>query len=321
MVSSASIGFPGQDVSSTAADLKLAACPLCGALDAAPQFTQRKHTLMRCGECDLSFIHPYPNADEHHTVVSEYDYPELEVLRSEAQYKNEVLFYTRYFDLIDSECQEASSILDGGCGCGHLLERLASRRKLVRAGIELNRERAKFARSVARCEILEVPVEKLDCARRFEVITLMNVLSHIPDIGQLFEKLRGLLAERGKVIVKTGEMKRDVKKSAIFDWEFPDHLHFLGWRTMDYISAKYGLRVRKHLRNSLANERFAAATWKMQGRSGVRNAIKTTLAHLPFALPLLARCYEAVHKGSVSSSFIVLEAEQGLAGRPTLQAV
>jgi 2-polyprenyl-3-methyl-5-hydroxy-6-metoxy-1,4-benzoquinol methylase len=309
MVSSASIGFPGQDVSSTVADLKLPACPLCGSLDGTPLFTQGKHTLIRCMECDLSFIHPYPKPEQHHAAVSEYDYAELEVLHCETQYRNEILFYERYFGLIDSECGAAASLLDVGCGCGHLLERLAARPNLVRAGIELNRGRAKFARTVAQCEILEVPIEEVDCARRFEVITLMNVLSHIPNIGQLFEKLRGLLAERGKVILKTGEMQRHVKRSAIFDWEFPDHLHFLGWRTMEYISAKYGLRIRKHLRTSLSKERFAPTTWKMKGRSGMRNAIKSTVAHLPYALPLLASCYEAVHKGSVSSSFIVLQAE------------
>jgi 2-polyprenyl-3-methyl-5-hydroxy-6-metoxy-1,4-benzoquinol methylase len=308
MVSSAPIGL-GQDVSSTVADLKPAACPLCGSLDATPLFRQGKHTLVCCGACDLSFIRPYPNVKQHHAAVSEYDYPELEVLDCRTQYRNEKLFYARYFDLIDSECHAASSILDVGCGCGHLLERLAMHPQLVRTGIELNRERAKFARTVAQCEIFEVPIEELDWTRRFDVITLMNVLSHVPDIKQLFETLRGLLAERGKVILKTGEMKRDVKRSAIFDWEFPDHLHFLGWRTLEYISAKHGLEIRKHLRTSLSNERFATTTWKMKGRSAIRNAIKGGVALVPFALPLLASCYEAVHKGSVSSSFIVLQAD------------
>ena len=265
--------------------------------------------MMRCGLCDLSFISPFPNIREHHAAVSEYDYPELQVLRCATQYRNEKLFYERYFDAIDLECRAASSLLDVGCGCGHLLERLAARRQLVRTGIELNRERARFARAVAGCEILEVPVEELDCARRFEVITLINVLSHVPDLGRLFEKLRGLVAQGGKVIIKTGELKPEVKKSAVFDWEFPDHLHFLGWRTLEYISAQHGLRILKHLRTSLSKERFASSTWKMKGRSGIRNVVKGGIARLPFALPVLARCYDAVHKGSVSSSFIVLGAE------------
>jgi 2-polyprenyl-3-methyl-5-hydroxy-6-metoxy-1,4-benzoquinol methylase len=310
MGSSASIGFPGQSVSAAVADLKSAACPLCDARNSLSLFTQSSYTLMHCEECDLSFIHPYPkNVKQHHEAVSEYKYAEMEVVRCATQYKNEKLFYERYFELVDAECREASSFLDVGCGCGHLLERLAVHDKLQRVGIELNRERAEFARKTAGCEIVEAPIEDFGAQRHFDVIALINVISHIPDIGQLFGRLRCLLAEGGRVIIKTGEMKREVKKSALFDWEFPDHLHFLGWRTLEYICARHGFRVRKHLRTTLAKERFAASTWRMKGRSGMRNAIKTGVAHMPFALELLASCYDAVHHGSISSSFIVLQAE------------
>ena len=310
MGNSASLGFPGQGVSSVVGELKVAVCPLCASQSGSPLFAQSGYTLMHCEECDLSFIHPYPqDAKTHHDVVAAYDYAEMEVVRCATQYENEKLFYERYFGLIDAECREATAVLDIGCGCGHLLERLAIHERLQRVGIELNRERAAFARKVARCEILEVPLEELGRDARFSVISLINVISHVPNINSFFERLRSLLTERGKVIIKTGEMKQDVKRSAIFDWEFPDHLQFLGWRTLDYISARSGFRVRKHLRTSLARERFAASTWKMQGRSGLRNLLKSGVTRIPFALTLLASCYEAVHGGSISSSFIVLEAD------------
>jgi len=135
------------------------------------------------------------------------------------------------------------------------------------------------------------------------------VFSHVPNIGKLFEKLRCVMSERGKVILKTGEMRADVKRSAIFDWEFPDHLQFLGWRTMDYISAKYQFRIEKHLRVPLSVERFARSTWSMRGRSGIRNMLKRSVARTPFVLPLMAKWYEAVHSGSISSSLIVFRAE------------
>ena len=307
---SSAIGIPGQSVSTAIDDLKLAVCPLCGSPNSEALFTQRTHTLMRCGVCDLAFIHPYPkNAAQHHGAVSDYDYDDLEVVRCATQYNNEKLFYDRYFDLIHRECAGASSFLDVGCGCGHLLERLAEYPQLARVGIELNRERARFARRAAQCEIFEVPVEEFSGARRFDVITLINVFSHVPDISQLFQRLRCLLTVRGKVILKTGEMKASVKRSAIFDWEFPDHLQFLGWHTLEYISATFGFQIEKHVRVPLSKERFARTTWNMKGRSVVRNMVKGAVANTPFALQFLASCYDAVHQGSISSSFIVLRAE------------
>jgi SAM-dependent methyltransferase len=310
MESSASIGLPGQSVTSAAAEAKLVLCPLCGSNENRALFKQRTHTLMHCVDCDLSFIHPYPtDAKRHHETVSNYQYDDLEVVQCGTQYYNEKLFYDRYFDFIRRECAGATSVLDVGCGCGHLLERLAEYPQLARTGIELNRERARFARNKARCEVLEVPIEEFDGARRFDVVTLINVFSHVSDVGKLFEKLRCVVSERGKIILKTGEVKADVKRSAIFDWEFPDHLQFLGWRTMEYISAKYEFRIEKHLRVPLSVERFARSTWGMRGRSGIRNMLKRGVARLPFALPLMAGWYEAVHDGSISSSLIVLRAE------------
>ena len=93
---------------------------------------------------------------------------------------------------------------------------------LYRAGVELNRQRAAQARRVAHCEVFDLPIEDFPTTRRFDVITLINVFSHIPGIDRLFEKLRLLLNDNGKIILRTGEMRKDVRKSAIFDWEIPD---------------------------------------------------------------------------------------------------
>src|SRR5262249_12705109 len=152
MQSSTSIGLPGQSVSSALADVKVAVCPLCASQGSSPLFAQGAYTLMHCEECDLTFIHPYPkDLRGHHERVAEYNYAEMEVVRCATQYNNEKLFYERYFGLIAAECRHAASVLDVGCGCGHLLELLAEQPALLRAGIELNRERASYARKAARC--------------------------------------------------------------------------------------------------------------------------------------------------------------------------
>lgn len=70
---------------------------------------------------------------------------------------------------------------------GHLLERLGLRPNFYRACIELNRQLAEVARSVARCEVFEVSIEEFRCTRRFDVITPLNVLSHVPALNELFE--------------------------------------------------------------------------------------------------------------------------------------
>jgi len=296
-------------------------CPLCGSSQAKALFAQRGYSLMACGVCELFFIDPYPrDIDRQHELVATHTYEDFQLLETTKHYEYEVNFYRNYFDLIERECLQATSILDVGCGCGHLLERLAARPDLYRAGVELNRQRAAQARRVAHCEVFDIPIEDFPRTRRFDVITLINVFSHIPGIDRLFEKLRSLLNENGKIIMKTGEMSRDVKKSAIFDWEIPDHLQFLGLNTLKFLVQKHGFEIQAHCRTALSKELFAPGTWRMKGRSVVRNRIKSTVARISFALPVLEQFYELIHRGSVFSSFIVLRLANSSLGLPELDS-
>lgn len=274
-----------------------------------PCFSERGYRLLNCRVCELFYIDPYPeDVGRHHDVVSHYAYSDLKIQETEKHYDFEIIFYKDFFAAIEQECQGAKSVLDVGCGCGHLLERLGAVPNLYRAGVELNSARAEFARRVAGCEIFTVPIEGFFSTTRFDVITLINVLSHFPSLDQLFLRMKSLLKPDGKLILKVGEMRGDARKSAVFDWQIPDHLHFLGLNTVDYLCNKYGFQIERRERVPFSKLLFSTSTWKARGRSRVRNAIKSVVVRTPFALPLLARSYELIHRQSVFSSFIVLRA-------------
>jgi 2-polyprenyl-3-methyl-5-hydroxy-6-metoxy-1,4-benzoquinol methylase len=57
--------------------------------------------------------------------VSEGKYEEIELLDPHRRYLSEVLYYKRHFALIYEECQGARSLLDVGCGTGHLLDKVS----------------------------------------------------------------------------------------------------------------------------------------------------------------------------------------------------
>lgn len=286
------------------------ACPLCKSQDNEERFLERGYTVFVCHVCGLFFINPYPEIGEVQHRVSEYEYDEIEILDVTKHYLAEVQFYQRYFPLISQECTEAKSILDVGCGTGHLLERLSIYPGLYRVGIELNAARAERARKVATCEIFQVPIEEFSSERKYDVITMINVLSHIPSFDRLFNSIHSLLQEGGKLILKTGEMRRDVRRSDVFDWGIPGHMHFLGLTTIDFICSKYGFRVCRHLRVPYSDELFLPSRWKTPGRSRVRDMVKQIVVHIPFALPILARLYSMTHGNRLFSSFIVLASLQ-----------
>lgn len=279
------------------------ACPLCGGGRHRKCFSLHGWDLLNCGNCGLFFIEPYPAS-----VGA--PLPEVQAagpaIGPQRQRLYDVQFYNRHFAFIDRWCRGAGSVLDVGCGTGLLLERLGRCGDLRRVGIEPNAERAEFARRSASCEIHQVPVEQFSSDGRFDVITLINVLSHIQPVGGLFELLRSLLEEGGKVIIKTGELECDVRRADVRDWSLGRHLHFLGVATMDYIRRRYGFEILAHERRPYARELFSGESFSTPGKTPARRMLKKLIAAVPLALPALAKCYELKHGRRVWSSFIVL---------------
>lgn len=283
------------------------ACPLCGCSEQQYIFSERDHNLIQCESCDLFFIDPYPEQDAVYETVSDYEYDDLEILDCSQHYDASIRYHDFLYPMLRPEFTDAKSVLDVGCGTGRLLEMLGEFTAMRRVGIELNQGRARFTREKANCEVLEVPVEKMEAGEPFDVIALMNIMSHVPNVVGFIDSLKPLLSGQGRVVIKIGEMDSSVKKGAVYDWQIPDHLQFFGLRTIETIANKTGFEVVRHERMPLKQEMFSKWRWMAPGRNATRNVIKKAIAHIPFALPLLRKIYEIKHGDAVYSSLIVLK--------------
>lgn len=286
-------------------------CPLCGSASTVHQFSDAGCALRRCTVCELFFVHPYPRPVEQHQRVSSGRYPGIELLDCARRYDGERLYYDRHFDLIAQECAGAESILDVGCGTGNLLERFSGRANFYRLGIELNPAAAQVARVTAKCEILEKPFESLRSDCKFDVITMINVFSHISSFDAMFSSLQAALAPGGRVILRTTEMSRRVSRWNQVHWGIPDDLHFLGLATLDYFCAKYRFAVTRHIRVPFEDELFRMSRWEQMGRNRLHNALKRIGVRIPGALRAARFLYTATLGQRLFVSFIVLTLNSG----------
>ena len=283
-------------------------CPLCGASQGDKAFSVVGYDVRACGGCGLFYVDPYPyDPANHYRLVRAYQFKEMTVLEPARYYEATRTVYDEYFPLVEPHLRGAASILDVGCGTGHLLERCAAL-GLRRAGIELNAERAAFARAKAGCEVFQTPIEDFHSPDPFDVITLMDVLSHLPSFDRLFVSVRSLLAPGGRLLIKTGELAPRVRRWDLYDWGIPDHLHFLGLQTISHICRKYGFELLEHRRVPLSAELFDPKRLLVRGRSRWRNALKAAIAYTPLAARLLRLHYDLRHGRRVYSSLMVLRA-------------
>ncbi len=283
-------------------------CPLCSSTDTIYRFEIGDFALRCCNGCDLLFIDPYPyETGRQHAMVSETEEPELDITDPETHYRGSTRRYQKSLNMVSGYCEDATSILDVGCGTGRLLKLLEGHPGLRRVGIELNEGRAEFARKITRCEVHQVPFERFSSDTAFDLITFMDVLSHIPSLDEMFSAIDSLLSAEGKVVIKTGELdSHHVEKGANDDWSVPSHVHFLGLRTIDAICERYGLISVEHHRVPFSQTTYSIDRFRTPGRSRARNLAKTAVAFTPFALRALRWANERRYPGQIYSSCIVL---------------
>lgn len=286
-------------------------CPLCGSDRTARAFRDNGCSLRMCRNCELFFVDPYPTRVQQHRRVSSSHRAEIEILDCERRYEGERLYYERHFEPIAEECAAAKSILDVGCGTGHLLERCGAFPNVYRAGIELNPQAAEFARRVSGCEISEGSVEEFRTHCAFDVITMINVFSHVPSFDAMFSSVRAALRPGGKLIVRTSEMSPNVSRWNQLHWGIPDDLHFLGLRTLDFICAKYGFTIVRHVRTPFEDELFRCSRWRQMGRKRSVNFVKRTGIAFPTVLGAARKLYTAMLGKRLFISFIVLKQNDG----------
>ena len=119
----------------------------------------------------------------------------------------------------------------------------------------------------------------------FDVISLINVFSHLTSPTATLAELRRILKPGGVLVMATGEMTAGVAKSHMFDWNLGDHLYFLGDRTMACYGRKLGFEVVHHDRAWLPDQLYTRDWLRLKGRSGLRNAAKTAVLRTPGAFP------------------------------------
>jgi SAM-dependent methyltransferase len=283
-------------------------CPLCEGPPRAKLFDDNGYDAVRCTRCGLIYIQPYPDPDEQHGRVRTYDYDHYDLQTPAQHYEASTAFYDLHWPRLHPWLAEAGSVLDVGCGTGRLLELLRQANPAAElAGGELNDARRKFAETRVDATLYAEPVERLEANRRFDTISLLHVLSHVPDIAALFEALGRLLEPGGRVVMQVGELSADVRRGDLPDWGFPDHLHMLGLGTLESLCVQFGWRLTYRRRVPWAVERYSSPALRRPGASGVKGLLKRVVAGIPGVARGIGELMALRQGRRVFSSLVVLQ--------------
>ena len=227
-------------------------------------------TLLRCVSCGLAFV-DLPDADHHMEAVYGDDY----FFSGKQGYPNYldgrdnlVLQGKKYAGLL-ARHMSPGSLLDVGCAAGFIMKGF-SEMGWETQGVEPNNSMANFGRREFGMDIATGSLESFDLEKKYDVISLIQVIGHFYDIDAAFEKISRLLKGQGLVLIESWDMNSRYARLMGSHWHELSPPTVLNWFSDDTLA----VFMRQH-----------GFTLVEKGRKGKRIKMRHALSLLDESLP------------------------------------
>lgn len=253
-------------------------CPVCLGENFSRWGRVEAYDILQCNGCGLGMTDPVPPSCELETLNRE-----IYTLERRIQ---TYLPKQRYFERRYRRCitglkrfKTEGRLLDVGCNIGLFLK-VARDEGFDVTGVELNRECAEFGTKhfgvPIRSEYLEDAASELG---RFDVITLFDVLEHIPNMDGFIHTVKGVLKDDGVLVIQLPNLASLMAQMTRSKWGWltpPDHLyhftpdslrHFLGKHDFEIVMLRTWEPAKEFAGNLLSSwcppGRIAKALFKL----------------------------------------------------------
>lgn len=217
------------------------ACPVCEGHAFEPLFEKRGEPFVRCRGCGLVLINPRPaqvaatyDADYSHGYIRKADKKRVRCRRWVAR--------------IARQASASGRWLDVGCSAGFVV--LAAQEAGFDAyGVELEQAAVNYGRETLGlrnivCGTLETQAYP---SRHFDVISMYDVIEHVPDLNATVAELARVLRPTGVIEIRTPDVGHWSTPRQLSEWKEvkpSEHLYYFNASTLNRLFAKHGLRVR-----------------------------------------------------------------------------
>ena len=217
-------------------------CPICEGREFIPLFEKRGEPFVRCVDCSLVLINPRPTRA---TVALTYDEKYSQNYINKAAKK--LARSRRWVQRIARRFVPRGRWLDVGCSAGFVVA-AAEEAGFEAFGVELEAAAIDYGRR-------ELGLVNLACgtleaqhypAAHFEVISLYDVIEHVPDLGATLTELARIVKAQGVIEIRTPDVGHWRTPKDLARWKEikpSEHLYYFSRSTLQRLFATHGFEL------------------------------------------------------------------------------
>jgi SAM-dependent methyltransferase len=226
-------------------------CPVCGSRRAHLEFVKDGYDMQCCDDCGTLFVGRDPATIDFQALYGESyytggsaavfaDYVGQQALRRAHARRN--LWMLRH---LPPRLPRHGHLLDIGCAAGFFLAEARAYYEVQ--GVELSAWSSAYAREQFSLPVFTGTLQQAALpADRFDVVTLWDVIEHVPDPVPLLAEAARVLRPGGRLVLTTGDWGSAYARARGADWhlmEPPWHLTMFTRDTMALAGRRAGLRL------------------------------------------------------------------------------
>lgn len=270
-------------------------CDLCGAdapvplLERADRFSGEVFHYVVCGECGLIYLNPRPDVSD---LLSYYpdDYEAYQPLRTLTAVgrwrQRHALSILRRFVATH---RRGGRLLDVGCATGEFLREMQAHGWEVQ-GVEISPQAAAIAQERHGLNIFVGPLTSFDAAAgMFDIITLWDVLEHLPSPRTHLLRIHHLLSSEGRLIFSIPNLRSfDARLFGCWwiGWDAPRHLYLFPEPALKRLLARTGFEIEEQ-RCLLGGPGAFQLSWQFWHHQRADSTVGIRRRVTPILLPLL----------------------------------
>jgi len=249
-----SSAVPGPDVIASAEPITH--CQLCGSGQRTLKFAEAPFEVLTCDDCGLVYVTPRLTGQALIDIYdADYWKSQDPKLRGYADYASESALYLKTFQkrmaLVNRWIGPGARVLDVGCAAGYFLRVMAANGHDVH-GVELSEPIAREAIAALGADRIHIgtlddAVQAMDYApQSFDLITLWDVIEHVPDPQAVLRRIRELLRPGARLLLETQNVASRWARLLGRRWhhyKHHEHLFHFTPDTADRLLAECGFRT------------------------------------------------------------------------------